>query len=322
MSWFRYTLNCGSTSVHTSFSNFIAWNFELVANMEDFGNIELDILTSFLRRSDLVIASEFQLFNYAARWLSLQEPWPHCSSPGHEEAFGKLVVEVMSHIRFPMLTFSELAGLLSHPLVLRYQSFFVDRLVGAVDFQARAQSNGYCHQFPQLMAPRIYTSETWSTSVCIDNFTRRTSFGVHTLIFMTPASLSGAQADRVLEWTVDVYPKGVYFHKFLLIALRETLEGPESRTKTVRLSLTSSRFNEDRTVIVSILVSGRQDGVEHVHTVVQKEYTFTKEDRMLNLDDLVPYGELNDVPGGASPFLVGPQCDLFRLRIAITPLSL
>lgn len=137
---------------------------------------------------------------------------------------------------------------------------------------------------------------------------------------MTPASLSGAMSDKMLEWTVDVYPKGVLFHKFLLIALRGTLEGPESRTKTVRLSLTSSRFNEDTTIVVSVLVSGKQDGVEHVRMVVQKEFTFTKENRMLNLDDLVPYGELNEAPGGTSPFLVGPQCDLFRLRIAITPL--
>lgn len=73
-------------------------------------------------------------------------------------------------------------------------------------------------------------------------------------------------------------------------------------------------------MVVSILVSGTQDGVEHVRTVVQREHTFTQEARMLNLDDLVPYAELNDVPRGASPFLVGPHCDLFRLRIVITPL--
>lgn len=321
VSWYRYTLNCGSTAVHKAFSNFIAWNFELVANTEDFGNIELDVLTSFLRRSDLVIASEFQLFNYAARWLSLQEPWPQCARPGNEEAFGQLVSQVMAHVRFPMLTLSELDGLLSHPLVVRFQSIFFDRLVVALDFQARARTNGYWRQWPELMAPRIYTSETWSASLCIDNYPGRTSFGVHTLIFMTPGSLSGALSDKLLEWTVDVYPKGVLFHRFLLIALRETLEGPESQTKTVRLSLTSSRFNEDTTVVVSILVSGTQDGVEHVRTVVQREHTFTQEARMLNLDDLVPYGELNDVPrGAASPFLVGPHCDLFRLRIVITPL--
>lgn len=320
VSWFCYTLNCDSASVQTSFSNFIAWNFELVAQMEDFGNIELDVLISFLRRSDLVVASEFQLFNFAARWLFLQESWSHSSRSGDEEAFGNTVVKVMSHIRFPMLTIAELAGLMSHPLTLRFQGFFLDRIGVALDFQNRARLNGYRHRYAKLIVPRIYTSETWSTSLCIDNFTRRKTFGVHTLIFMTPASLSGAMSDKMLEWTVDVYPKGVLFHKFLLIALRGTLEGPESRTKTVRLSLTSSRFNEDTTIVVSVLVSGKQDGVEHVRMVVQKEFTFTKENRMLNLDDLVPYGELNEAPGGTSPFLVGPQCDLFRLRIAITPL--
>ncbi|KAH7986046.1 hypothetical protein HPB49_026152 [Dermacentor silvarum] len=291
VSWYRYTLNCGSTAVHKAFSNFIAWNFELVANTEDFGNIELDVLTSFLRRSDLVIASEFQLFNcdvhhflalllyvgiLCRRWLSLQEPWPQCARPGNEEAFGQLVSQVMAHVRFPMLTLDELDGLLSHPLVVRFQSIFFDRLVIALDFQTRARTNGFWRQWPELMVPRIYTSDTWSASLCIDNYPCRTRFGVHTLIFMTPGSLSGALADKLLEWTVDVYPKGVLFHRFLLIALRETLEGPESQTKTVRLSLTSSRFNEDTTVVVSILVSGMQDGVEHVRTVVQREHTFTR----------------------------------------------
>ncbi|KAH7982174.1 hypothetical protein HPB52_003366 [Rhipicephalus sanguineus] len=256
----------------------------------------------------------------SAAYHNQLEPWPQCARPGNEEAFGQLVSQVMAHVRFPMLTLDELDGLLSHPLVVRFQSIFFDRLVIALDFQTRARTNGFWRQWPELMVPRIYTSDTWSASLCIDNYPCRTRFGVHTLIFMTPGSLSGALADKLLEWTVDVYPKGVLFHRFLLIALRETLEGPESQTKTVRLSLTSSRFNEDTTVVVSILVSGMQDGVEHVRTVVQREHTFTQESRMLNLDDLVPYAELNDVPRGASPFLVGPHCDLFRLRISITPL--
>lgn len=320
VSWYRYALNCGSTAVHKVFSNFIAWNFELVANREDFGKIDLDVLTSFLSRSDLVIASEFKLFNYAVRWLSLQEPWPQCTRPGNEEAFGQLVSQVMAHVRFPMLTNNELNGLFTHPLVVRFKSIFFNRLMIARDFQTRALTNGFWRQWPELMMPRIYTSDAWSASLCIDNYSCCTRFGVHTLIFMTPASLSGALADKVLEWTVDLYPKGVLFHGFLLIALRETLEGPESQAKTVRLSLTSSRFNEDTTVVVSVLVSGMQDGVEHVRTVVQREHTFTQESRMLNLDDLVPYAELNDVPRGASPFLVGPHRDLFRLRISVTPL--
>lgn len=318
VSWYRYTLNCGTNAVHMAFSNFIAWNFDLVASTEDFGNIDLDVLTSFLRRSDLVITSEFQLFNHAARWLSLQESWFQCSQPTSDEAFGQLVGQVMAHVRFPMLTVDELKQVLSHPLGMHFKKVILKRLKVALEFQTFGVTNGFRWDWPERMVPRIYTSDTWSASLCIDNYPRQTRFGCHTLIFMTPSSTSWALASKVLEWTVDVYPKGVLFHRFLLIALRETLEGPESQTKTVRLSLTSSRSNEDATVVVSILVSGMQDGVEHVRKVVQREHTFTQESRMLNLDDLVPYTELNDV--AASSFLVGPHCDRFRLRITIMPL--
>lgn len=320
VSWFSYALNCDSASVRTDFSNFIAWNFELVAQMEDYGNIELDVLVSFLRRSDLVVVSEYDLFRFVVRWLILQERWLLSSGAGDEETFGATVARVMSEIRFSMLTIRQLRVLMTHSLTLRFPSIFVDRITAALDFQARGHLNGYHHPYSKLIAPRIYTSETWSTSISIDNFSQRRPFGTHTLIFMTPASLSGAISDEMLEWTVDLYPKGVHFAKFLLITPLGTIEGPEYKIKTVRLSLTSSRFNENLTAVVSVLVSGKQDGVEHVRMVVQKEFTFTMEDRILNLNDLVPFTELNRAHGCTSPFLIGPRCDLLSLRIAITPL--
>ncbi|GFR29921.1 hypothetical protein TNCT_705241 [Trichonephila clavata] len=37
--WLQYTLNCGHSLVYRACASFIAWNFELVSDMEDFGTL-------------------------------------------------------------------------------------------------------------------------------------------------------------------------------------------------------------------------------------------------------------------------------------------
>ncbi|PRD20880.1 UNVERIFIED_CONTAM: Btbd17 [Trichonephila clavipes] len=60
--WLQYTLNCGHSLVYKACASFIAWNFELVSDMEDFGTLETDVLISFLQKSDLVISDEVAVF--------------------------------------------------------------------------------------------------------------------------------------------------------------------------------------------------------------------------------------------------------------------
>uniref|UniRef100_A0A2R5L5M6 Putative transport and golgi organization 10 n=2 Tax=Ornithodoros turicata TaxID=34597 RepID=A0A2R5L5M6_9ACAR len=320
VSWLQYTLNCGHAAVHTVCSDFITWNFELVASMEDFGSLEVDVLISFLRRSDLVVRNELQLFHCIATWLLTQEQ-KLSQSGDQRDAFGALVIEVMSHVRFPMLCPRQLAGLLTHPLIARFKDFFMARMAAAMEFHSKTAPEKFSSCNPEFTTPRIYMAETWSTSLSIENYTKLSTYGVRTLVFTTPGSFSEARQGRTLEWTVDVYPKGVLFRRFFLIAWQGTLEIPESASKTVRLSLTSKDVHESAHVAVGVLVSGKQDDVEHVRAVVRREYTFTEEDRMLNINDLVPYSELNDAPGGSSPFLVGPQADVLKLHVVITPLD-
>lgn len=45
-----------------------------------------------------------------------------------ESYLESLVYEVMSHIRFPMMSPSQLADLLIHPLTQKYKEFFVERM--------------------------------------------------------------------------------------------------------------------------------------------------------------------------------------------------
>jgi hypothetical protein len=64
--------------------------------------------------------------------------------------------------------------------------------------------------------------------------------------------------------------------------------------KTVRLSvLCRSEEKEDVRVHIGVLIAGLQDKVEHVRKVVSKNYIFSERDRVLNIDNLLPYGDLN-----------------------------
>ncbi|GIY45860.1 hypothetical protein CEXT_640651 [Caerostris extrusa] len=228
-------------------------------------------------KSDLVISDEVAVFHCVANWLSVQEN-KLLSMHGEAEAhyhFTNLVSEVMSHVRFPMMSPRQLASLLIHPLTSRFKDFFIERMALAMAFHNNQndhrvlsvlqEQNGYL-----LFTPRLYTTEQWSASLIIENYPSLATYGVRTLVFNTPISFQDSHSDHFYEWTVDIYPKGVWFKKFYLIVWQGTLEIPESVSKTVRLSLTQKDPEDVARVSVGILICGKQDGLEHIRRVVQK----------------------------------------------------
>ncbi|XP_013777480.1 BTB/POZ domain-containing protein 17-like [Limulus polyphemus] len=327
VSWLQYTLNCGHTAVHNACSNFITWNFELAAQMDDFGCLETDVLIHFLQKSELVVKDELTLFQCVAKWLQFQEHRLKSTYNLTEAAehFADLAVEVMSHIRFPMMTPRHLASLLIHSLTSRFKDFFFEHMAVAMSFHSGEQGLRFWKVLEDpdghlFFTPRLYTTERWSASLIIENYPLLPTYSVRTLVFNTPASFAECQSDHTYEWTVDIYPKGVWFKKFYLIVWQGTLEMPESVDKTVRLSLTSKDTEEVARVSVGILIGGKQDGMEHVRKVVKRNFVFSKDERILNINDLIPYDDLNNLRTGRSPFLVGPNSDVLKLHIVITPL--
>ena len=127
-----------------------------------------------------------------------------------------------------------------------------------------------------------------------------------------------------------MHPKGVWFRKFYLIIWQGTVEVPESVLSTVRVSVTCKdppSDGEDLRVKVGILITGIQDGVEHVMNVIQRNHRFSENDKVLNLDDILAFDELNenliDTKGekNLSPYLVGPNRDVLKIHVVIAPLS-
>lgn len=107
-----------------------------------------------------------------------------------------------------------------------------------------------------------------------------------------------------------------------------TLEVPEEIVSTVRLSLTCRELREDNMKVrIGLLVYSREGDNDHIMNVIVKVHHFNEQERVLNIDNLIPFEEINqpatyngrDVP---SPFLIGHNRDTLKINVVITPLTL
>uniref|UniRef100_A0A8D8FU08 BTB/POZ domain-containing protein 17 n=1 Tax=Culex pipiens TaxID=7175 RepID=A0A8D8FU08_CULPI len=71
VSWFQYTISLGSSHVNLAaiMKNFIKWNLDIVSESNDFNELCGMILVTLLQQNDLVVQSEFTLFEYLEKWL-------------------------------------------------------------------------------------------------------------------------------------------------------------------------------------------------------------------------------------------------------------
>lgn len=173
---------------------------------------------------------------YVVKWLDYQK------EKYAEEYMEQLVTEVMSHIRFPMMSPRQLAELLLSPLTKKYKEFFVERMAIGMSFHSGQterikeilqEEDGYL-----LFTPRLYTADTHSTLLTVENYPLLPSYHTSTLVFSSHASLAEHAGEKTREWVVEVYPKGVWFRRFYLVVWQGTLEVPEHVLRTVRLSVT------------------------------------------------------------------------------------
>lgn len=94
---------------------------------------------------------------------------------------------------------------------------------------------------------------------------------------------------------ISIIFQGVWFRKFYLIVWQGTVEVPEAVLRTVRLAVTAKDVEYAR-VRVAVLVFAVQEGIEYIVNVVSTNYIFSTDDNLLNLDDILPFDNLNNPP--------------------------
>ncbi|XP_026727156.1 BTB/POZ domain-containing protein 17 [Trichoplusia ni] len=315
ISWMQYTMACGHNDVAKACQNFVKWNLEWVWSDSDLGELEGDTLVHLLQQSDLVLHNEMSVYHFVVRWLNKQRERLNASDLTEAEKkthWESLVIAVFSHVRFPMMCPNQLAKLLLCPLTQEHKDFFMECMAIAMSYQsgqlervrAVCVSEGGRAQF----TPRLYTEDTWGSLLAVDNFHSLPCYHTRTFIFSTRPSIADvAPQDKLTEWTVDLYPKGVWFRKSLLIVWAGTYDVPEVVLRTVRISITcqncpeytvnqygeTEQLEPDVRVKIGILVWGVQKGVEHVSSVVERVHRFSPQNRVLNIDGALDFDELN-----------------------------
>ncbi|XP_063827220.1 BTB/POZ domain-containing protein 17 [Ostrinia nubilalis] len=266
---------------------------------------------ALLQQSDLVLHNEMSLYHFVVRWLSKQRTRLDAQGLGEAEAklhWDSLVAAVFSHVRFPMMCPNQLAKLLLCPLTQEHKEFFMERMAIAMSYQSgqyeRVAEVQQSEAGRMLFTPRLYTEDTWGSVLGVDNFHSLACYHTRTFIFSTRSSMAEVCSERPAEWSVDLYPKGVWFRKSLLIVWAGTFDVPEVVLRTVRIAITCQNCPErapddwagpepDVRVKIGILVWGVQKGVEHVSSVVERVHRFSSQNRVLNIDGALDFDELN-----------------------------
>ncbi|KAH9499742.1 hypothetical protein Btru_077710 [Bulinus truncatus] len=178
--------------------------------------------------------------------------------------------------------------------------------------------------------PRVYFSDYWCTKLTISNFLAFPQYATQTFFFSTPQT--GDRQDNsstLLDWEVELSPKGVRFPPAVLIGLEQ--DGckliEESYIHTVRLSVISRSPQElPLKVQVNILVQANSPAIPgsfYFENCQRHTCIFDMSSQRHNFDDIVPYENFSTFlhPEGPVSDVYPTRTLAFTLFIVIRPLT-
>ena len=323
VSWYQFTHAAGHNHVSDLCKDFIKANFSMIADNIDFPNLEVYSLLNFIQCNDLVVEDEMELFRCVDKWLRAQtEIMTNMGEENISIHFDRYVELLIPNIRFPMMSPSQLADLILNPLAQTHMELLVEKIRIAMAYHKNQLteadlSKDFCD--PRLFTPRLYTKEHFCASMSIEHVHNLPSYHCRRLNFSSHKYTISDFGEDHMEWMVDVYPKGVWIQKCLTVYQPSGVEVPGRVLKTVRVTITSPD-EEERRVKIGLLLSGSQEGFEHVRKVVTRNFIFSEQDQVLNFDDLLDYDDLNNLKQ-RSNFLSGVDRDTIQISVVIVPLT-
>lgn len=175
VSWLQYTL---SFSYHQQLTaelkNFLRLNIDIVGYSRDFADIDPNNLVVLLQQNDLVIKNEAALFDIVERYLMIKrEQIEHEESLSDEEKgshMKSLIEGICMHIRFPMMTVSELASIPLKAITGFTKEFFCDRMALGMSFHAGQpfRHDGDKNDANLQYTPRLYTSDVFCLEMKVE----------------------------------------------------------------------------------------------------------------------------------------------------------
>ncbi|KAH8235673.1 hypothetical protein KR032_005075 [Drosophila birchii] len=325
VSWLQYTLSFTPThnDLTETLKRFLKWNLEMVAESRDFVDMDPAILQLLLQQNDIVVKSEYKLFVVLQTWLLHRREQMEANSAGGASSFMELIEQTVSHIRFGMMTTKQLSYLMKGPLIEYHKEFLVERIAIGMSYQSgqedrvrevRATESGEL-QF----TPRLYWNDTWSVDIDVHDFDKIDNYKNYVTCFFSQRHIAETEDDPSMTWDIEFFPRGVEYNKAKMVCGGYV---PGCSLDTVRLRVTCKHQNigEERFKI-AVLIVGVQNEITHIRTVVERTEYFSDASRVINLDNLLPYKELEQSSTSLSPHLTGSKRNTLTLHVVITPMD-
>uniref|UniRef100_A0A182K4M6 BTB domain-containing protein n=1 Tax=Anopheles christyi TaxID=43041 RepID=A0A182K4M6_9DIPT len=323
----------GRADLITLLENYLKWNLDRIVSYPGWMQLSPGLMTWLLQQNDLVVRSEFRLYELVEVWFRYQraqiEFRYEMREQDKESAINKLIDDVLVHVRFAMMSLPQLANVLMSTASVRLlKEFYVARVADGMNFHShhleivsaiRASEMGEL-QF----TPRLYTSDLWSLEIAVDCFHKVEKYSSVASVFFTPTTFSDVDEESN-GWDVEFFPLGVRYKPAQLIGIYSAAtnrEIPESIIRTVRLRITSqSRMRNERRYMIGVLICGMMNEQEYVRNCHVRMAYFSYDQRVLNIDNLIPFEELQMGTRKYSQYMVGVEHNTIKIKVVIVPLN-
>uniref|UniRef100_F1L317 BTB/POZ domain-containing protein 17 n=1 Tax=Ascaris suum TaxID=6253 RepID=F1L317_ASCSU len=166
--WYSYATKAFHQPLINACIKVLAWHFEEMITSEEWEkewlSVDRDQLTELLKSNDLVLSSEYRLWEAVQKWLM---------APSHPERRGNtaspLLVSILPLIRFPFMTADELTMVERSPFVETHPKLFHPQILLAYKFQALPLSSRLnCKEFTGTQfILRNYTDVRWDRRIVV-----------------------------------------------------------------------------------------------------------------------------------------------------------
>ncbi|KAJ3601522.1 hypothetical protein NHX12_032490 [Muraenolepis orangiensis] len=194
--WYQYALQTGDVPLQDSCLQYLSWNLSSVLRSAEWASVDSDLLLSLLRRSDLVVQSELEIYEALETWVDRNRP---------DATTAELALQA---VRYGMIPPLQLFRLQRRSLLMRRHFEAVrDHLYLAFRFHAASpvQLATYFEVNCSTFTPRNYLSASWGSPWVIGSPARDDcSFS-----FRTQLGPSGHDASKTVTWNALFSPRWV-----------------------------------------------------------------------------------------------------------------
>ena len=192
--WYEYAQQAGQATLRDSCLQFLAWNLSAAVQSAEWSSISSRLLMSLLRRSDLVLHSEMELFAALEAWILRNDP------------DGLTAENALRAVRYAMMPPRDLFRLQTQsPALARYQESVRDLLYMSYQFHSASplQMAKFFDVNCSLFTPRNYLSPLWGAAWAIGSPSRDD----RSTSFQTQLGPSGHDASKKVTWNALFSPR-------------------------------------------------------------------------------------------------------------------